>query len=458
MTDFKDYYSILNIPPDADEQLIREAYIKLSSFMHPDKHPPERRSWAEEKQKELNEAYEVLKDPIKRKEYDEYYKSYQEFYNIFKDEEKKNTQNNTSKNDAETSPPYNQNKKDKPLGCIGEMFMWLTLAFLISITSKIIKSCSENTSIMPTNSSNSSIYNNTNATSGVIYPTSNSSNYTGDSSNDTTACFNYLNSQSYQLALQAGENAVKLHPKSAEAQMCLGFAYTYLGYYSSSISHLVMAEKFTNNKSELEEIYSFLSGDYNSLGDLNTALFYLDKELQVAKDLNDKEGESNALNGIAIIYQYRGNYDKALEYFNKSLKLASEPSTIANIYGGIASIYLIEGDNNKAIELSKKAIEFAKKADDFDKVAQLTINLAEAYVNSKNFSEAEHYLTQGLEMVQKLGNKEWEANAYVEFGKLYLAQNQEDLAKEYLTKAYNLFKAIGNNTNAQWVYETYLKK
>ena len=73
MENFKDYYSILNIPPDADEQLIREAYIKLSSFIHPDKQPPERRSWAEEKQKELNEAYEVLKDPIKKQEYDELY-------------------------------------------------------------------------------------------------------------------------------------------------------------------------------------------------------------------------------------------------------------------------------------------------------------------------------------------------------------------------------------------------
>ncbi|MEM3265839.1 MAG: DnaJ domain-containing protein [Thermoplasmata archaeon] len=84
--DFKDYYAILNVPLDADQELISEAYRKLTSFTHPDKQPENRRKLAEERQKDLNEAYNVLKYPVARKEYDEYYKSYQEFlYQVFKD-------------------------------------------------------------------------------------------------------------------------------------------------------------------------------------------------------------------------------------------------------------------------------------------------------------------------------------------------------------------------------------
>jgi len=49
------------------------------------------------------------------------------------------------------------------------------------------------------------------------------------------------------------------------------------------------------------------------------------------------------------------------------------------------------------------------------------------------------------------------ATGYVESGKQYLIQGQVDLAKEYFTKAYNLYKAIGDNSDAQWVYEIYLK-
>jgi len=86
------------------------------------------------------------------------------------------------------------------------------------------------------------------------------------------------------------------------------------------------------------------------------------------------------------------------------------------------------------------------------------LDLGSTYTDLKNFSEAEYYLTQGLEMVKKLGDKDLEALGYTAFGKLYLVQNQKGLAKEYFTKAYNLFKEIGNNNEAQKVYETYLKQ
>ncbi len=56
----KDYYEILGVPPNADIQMIKKAYKKMSSISHPDMVPPEYRQWAKERQKELNEAYEVL--------------------------------------------------------------------------------------------------------------------------------------------------------------------------------------------------------------------------------------------------------------------------------------------------------------------------------------------------------------------------------------------------------------
>jgi len=66
--DFKDYYQILGVAPDADEKAIKTAYRKLARQYHPDvsKEPN-----AEERFKEVSEAYEVLRDAGKRAEYDE---------------------------------------------------------------------------------------------------------------------------------------------------------------------------------------------------------------------------------------------------------------------------------------------------------------------------------------------------------------------------------------------------
>jgi len=275
--------------------------------------------------------------------------------------------------------------------------------------------------------------------------------------NEIEKCANYFKSQNYQLALQAGQKAVRFYPRSADAHFCLGKTYTKLGDFKLSIKELKTAEKLTNNKDVLGSIYSYIGGDYDNLGDLDNALLYYDRQLEIARDLNDKEGESEALNNIAGIYVKQGNYDKALEYYNKSLQLTSEPSSIATIYNNIATVYSGKGDSNKAVKYYKKAIEFAQKAGDYHGTALDMLNLGDTYTDLKNFSEAQYYLQKGLLMVQKLGDKYEEAFGYAHFGELYLAQNQESLAREYFTKAYNLFKAIGDNGDAQAVYETYLK-
>lgn len=64
---FKDYYEILGVARDASKDEIQRAYRKLARKFHPDLN---KEAGAEDKFKEINEAYEVLKDPAKREKYD----------------------------------------------------------------------------------------------------------------------------------------------------------------------------------------------------------------------------------------------------------------------------------------------------------------------------------------------------------------------------------------------------
>jgi len=68
---FRDYYEVLGVSRDATEKAVKDAYRKLARQYHPDlQTAPAKKKAAEEKFKEINEAYEVLGDPEKRKKYD----------------------------------------------------------------------------------------------------------------------------------------------------------------------------------------------------------------------------------------------------------------------------------------------------------------------------------------------------------------------------------------------------
>lgn len=67
---FRDYYQTLGVSKNAKSEEIKKAYRKLARKYHPDMNPGDKSS--EEKFKEINEAYEVLSDPEKRKKYDQF--------------------------------------------------------------------------------------------------------------------------------------------------------------------------------------------------------------------------------------------------------------------------------------------------------------------------------------------------------------------------------------------------
>lgn len=75
--EYKDYYKILGLDKTAKEADIKSAYRRLARKYHPDVNPgkPE----AEEKFKEVNEAYQVLSDPEKRQKYDQFGSQWQQY-------------------------------------------------------------------------------------------------------------------------------------------------------------------------------------------------------------------------------------------------------------------------------------------------------------------------------------------------------------------------------------------
>ena len=70
MADKRDYYEVLGVDKNADDATLKKAYRKLAKKYHPDVNPGDKE--AEAKFKEATEAYTILSDPEKRKQYDQF--------------------------------------------------------------------------------------------------------------------------------------------------------------------------------------------------------------------------------------------------------------------------------------------------------------------------------------------------------------------------------------------------
>ena len=70
MAEKRDYYEVLGVSKDVDDATLKKAYRKVAKKYHPDMNPGDKE--AEKKFKEASEAYAVLSDPEKRRQYDQF--------------------------------------------------------------------------------------------------------------------------------------------------------------------------------------------------------------------------------------------------------------------------------------------------------------------------------------------------------------------------------------------------
>ncbi len=261
-------------------------------------------------------------------------------------------------------------------------------------------------------------------------------------------CLYYIETQDYQSAIESAEQVINLYPNNLEALVCLGKAYSETGQFDLALDSLKKAEMYAIDKQELVGVYGLLGLICTYIGDLDNALFYYDKSLKLAIELGEKETEAANLNNIAWIFQTKGELDKALSYYEKSLSLSSEKDK-AITYNNIALICNKKEEYAKSVNYLKKALTIDTIYANHHESGKDMLNLGAIYIEMEDFDNAFHNLQKGLEIIKKLGDKYWEAEGYKYLGLHYAFKGDKKLAEDYFTKAYEIFKLIGAEADAQ---------
>lgn len=201
------------------------------------------------------------------------------------------------------------------------------------------------------------------------------------------------------------------------------------------------------------------------LSDIDTVLPLCFKAIQIAdaglNKANASEKQSfliskaGAMNNIGYVYKQQGDIAKALDWYNRSLKIREEIGNkygIANSINNIGRIYNIQGNNRKAIECYKKSLKIQNDIGDKHGASISLSNIGLIYNNQGDIPEALEYYNKGLKMQDEIGDKQGVGISLYNIGHVYSMQNNFPKALEAYHKSLKILEEVGDKNGISILY------
>lgn len=162
-----------------------------------------------------------------------------------------------------------------------------------------------------------------------------------------------------------------------------------------------------------------------------------------------REELSTAYNNLAEAYRKTNQIDKAIEFNYKALEVRKQINDRLGIIAStknIAELYSISKEHRKSIEYYENVLQLLNPENDKDLRGEILPKLGSEYLRFKEYDKASEYLVEGLKYNRKQGNNEGLLRALNAIGNLNLQKKKVKLASIQLDEAYKIAQKIDNKT------------
>ena len=176
--------------------------------------------------------------------------------------------------------------------------------------------------------------------------------------------------------------------------------------------------------------------------DPRLALNYGKEALNISKKIGNLKTEAKAMKNIGVLHLFLGDYDKAEDFFIKSLNKFNdlgEKNGISGCYNNIGLVNELKGNFTKANDYYKKSLKIDIETNNDNGVANSLNNLGNIYQKQGNYKTAIEYYIKVLKIREKTNNKIGVADSYNNIAALYETQNELDQAILNYQKALILY-------------------
>ena len=195
---------------------------------------------------------------------------------------------------------------------------------------------------------------------------------------------------------------------------------------------------------------------YDSKGNLDTCLLFLNKAKAIFTGQKQYKLLANTISDIGLAYYFRGVYQLSLRNQFDALKLREQEgdqSLIAKSYNNIGLIYRVRKDYSKAIEYYLLSLKLKKNLKDSAGQLNSLINISSCYQYQYRYDSALHYSQQTLALSRQINKPKDEANSLANLGVASVGLQQWSEAESFLQEALQKSTAISYKEPMYSVYE-----
>jgi len=282
----------------------------------------------------------------------------------------------------------------------------------------------------------------------------------------------------------------------AKTYNVLGQIYYGIADYQKSIdcyTNAISIRESTNDPEGLAIAYYNFGTTHTSLGNYQLALEQFQKALKTFEKIGNNEGIAKSCNGIGMVYENlsqstlaikdnEAKYNKALEYYQRALEIfriiksrseeGKSLQNIANTYSRLATNQFvakygeewedslhklttkeIQSSFEKSIDFYNKSLEIFIETKDENEIALVNSNLGATYSWCRNWSRANQYLTDGLQLARKLNLPYAKVNILFSLGESNFRQKNTQQAEENFIACLKLAKDLELKDTERYCYE-----
>jgi signal transduction histidine kinase/uncharacterized protein HemY/ActR/RegA family two-component response regulator len=206
-----------------------------------------------------------------------------------------------------------------------------------------------------------------------------------------------------------------------------------------------LLEKTTTDSSKVK-ILNQLSWLYKDASP-EKALYY-GKEAIAIGERNDLFNVlAQSYHNVATIYFVQKNYEKALEYYNLSLKkyeAVKNDAKIIETLRYIAGVYKNMGQDDKAVEVLQQSLELNKKRNDAEETATDLIALGNIYKAQSNYNNAIYYYEEALKLYRKANDEKRAASVLNNIGMIYRVKGDYQKSLQSYLESLKIKEKLGD--------------